>query len=100
MADEPTPNQPPAPAQEPTPAPEPAPAPERPTPDAPASPPEPSTPAPSAEGKPDAPAPAKDWRALLDEVDPKELLSHPRVGGIVGSRLQAERERAAREAEA
>ena len=99
MADEPTP-QPPAPAQEPSPAPERPAAPERPTPDAPAAPDaEPSTPAPAAAGTPDATPAAKDWRALLDEVDPKELLSHPRVGGIVGSRLEAERRRAAQEAE-
>lgn len=89
----------PAPTPEPAPAPERQAPPERPTPDAAPPTPEPEAPAPSTEGTPAPKAETPDWRALLDTVDPKELLSHPRVGGIVGSRLEAERRRAIQEAE-
>lgn len=93
-------------ATAPAPTPEPAPAPEAPqpsagpTPDAPAATPEPQASAPSTEGKAEPEAKAPDWREVIRGVDPKELLSDPRIGGIVGSRLEAERRRAIQEAEA
>jgi hypothetical protein len=76
--------------------PPPAPPAESPTPAPPASGPS----GPEAEGTPDAAPAAPDWRELVERIDPKELLQHPRIGGIVGSRLEAERRRAAQEAEA
>jgi hypothetical protein len=105
MADEPTSERPPS---TPAPAPEPTPPAEvrasaGPSPTPPSTPPaESPTPAPPAttEGTPDAAPAAPDWRELVERIDPKELLQHPRIGGIVGSRLEAERRRAAQEAEA
>jgi hypothetical protein len=52
-----------------------------------------TTPAPDAAAT-ETPA-AADWKSAIDKIDPKELLRHPRIAGIVGDAAQ---KRAAAEA--
>jgi seryl-tRNA synthetase len=44
--------------------------------------------------------PTVDWQKVLDTVDPKELRRHPKIAGLVGSQLEAERRREQQEREA
>lgn len=58
----------------------------------PAAPPEPVSP-PAAEPPQTPVAPEPDWLAVIDKVDPKDILAHPKVAstvdGIIGSRVDA-----------